>query len=115
MRTETITKKWNVWGTKFHADLLVDGVTVTLSKGYVTGPIGFKFTIADQPIGFGISNFDFWIRKDETGPEETWEPALKIRAFVTFDRLYLLLFSIRKVVEIGCYTLELPRPDIHTI
>ena len=113
MRKEVVTveREIGIWGTRFKADLEVSGNSVKLVKGYVKGFTGMSFSAGGQALGFGISDWDFWLTEEDQDKASTTDVQIKesgtvFKVFVSFRRIRLLMFNERQTLLVGEYTLE---------
>ena len=88
-----------IHGTKFVAVVQVEGDTATLTKGYIKGPTGTNFTVAGQTLGFGISNPEFWMEKENRSTGTTRNSIFRV--FVNFRRVHLFIFNEQQTSLVG--------------
>jgi len=79
------------YGTRFVATLQVEGEAVTLAKGSVVGQVGAGLKLADQAIGIGISDFDFWMVRESQ--QSTSAESRVYKVYVRFKRTQAFIFN----------------------
>ena len=107
----TLERPIGIWGTRFIADVEVSDCSVKLIKGYVKGFTGVNFSAGGQSLGFGISDWDFWLTEESIGNDsasrkEQESTTTVFKIYVSFRRIHFLIFNERQTLLVGEYSLR---------